>query len=158
MYVIDDFLPFYTKVMERLILFRFFTNEESEQIYRAGDRWKGTRTGNLVEHMPGLTGYIQASLQIKLRYMHIHRHNAMPDVQGQLHTDGDFRTAGVIYLQGGPGCGTEVDGKLVEYRTNRLVTYNAQLEHRPQGFTHPRMVVTFFSRDPLPDNLDISGR
>lgn len=155
MYIVDDFLPYFEETIKREHLFQFYALEDSNKLFNKNERWRGTRTGNIVMHTPGLTNYIEAKLQISLKNLHFHKHDAMPDVTPRLHRDGDFKTAGVIYLRGGPGCGTEVEERVAEFKENRLVTYSAQLMHRPQGFTHPRMVITFFSLDVLPKNLPL---
>jgi len=154
MIVIDDFLPFYAGFLQRARTFQYYSAEEINKLKNQNFKWSGKRTLPLGQAAPLLNSFIENRLGIRLERLFLHKHEALPEVQGVLHVDGDFRTAGVIYLQGADGCGTIVDGKTVSFRENRLIVYDAQLLHAPEGFSADRLVITFFSHDPLPAELN----
>lgn len=153
MFVIDNFLPFYDDVLIRSKLHKYVNAVEYRALTATQDLFRGERTVNLVNIAGRLQQYIENSLHIRLSLLFIHRHPPLPGITGRMHRDEGFQTAGVIYLKGGPGCGTVVEDKLVDFKENRLITYDAKKLHAPEGFTTDRLVITFFSYDTLPETL-----
>ncbi|WP_039018667.1 hypothetical protein [Halocynthiibacter namhaensis] len=147
---VDNFLPFYDAIMTRSKHFAYFTDAQEHEMDGPSFQFRGVRTTNLVPMMNVLRHHLEVQLRINLANMYFHKHTPMPDVMPRLHRDGGFQTAGVIYLTGGPGCGTFVDEQLVEFKENRLTCYSSQTLHRPEGFPMDRMVLTFFSYDEPP--------
>ena len=154
MIVVDNFLPFYDRILERSTQFPYFTCDEENEKDGTAYFWRGTRTPDVINEMPILRKFMENQLGIKLDTFSFHKHEPLPDFMPVLHRDGDYRSAGVIYLKGGPGCGTIVDNTVVDFKENRLVSYDGQLLHRPQGFLTDRLILTFFSRERLPDHLN----
>ncbi|WP_039018666.1 hypothetical protein [Halocynthiibacter namhaensis] len=154
MIVVDNFLPFFDQILERSTQFPYFTCDEENKRDGTTYSWRGQRTPDVIDDMPVLRQYMEETLCIKLDVFSFHKHEPLPDFMPVLHQDGDYKSAGVIYLKGGPGCGTIVDNTVVDFKENRLVTYDGQLLHRPQGFMTDRLILTFFSHESLPDHLN----
>ena len=74
--------------------------------------------------------------------LYFHWHDADPEWTPKIHADPAM--SGVIYLIGGEGCGTEIDGVVEEFEVGKLVMYDGRTPHRPQGFPVDRLVITFF--------------
>lgn len=62
------------------------------------------------------------------------------------HIDARFDFSGVLYLDhGAEGLGTTVGDQYVEWKPNRLVTFDAHTMHNPHMGGTNRIVLTFFS-------------
>lgn len=149
MVIIDDFFTPFSDLLTFANAQDFYAVEDANRKFGQTHRWKGRRSANLFGRAEPLQTAIEAALNVPLHLLYVHKHPAAPEDEGNWHRD-NSTTAGVIYLEGGPGCGTEVGDKLIEFRPNRLISYDGSILHRPQGFTHDRMVITFFSRRSLP--------
>lgn len=152
MIVIDDIHSSLPELLEFADQQKYYTFQEAN--YRSGrkDRYRGLRTLNLCGKFWPLQTSIERALNISLACLFFHKHDAQPGEKGFAHQD-TYTTAGVVYLRGGPGCGTVIESQTVEFKTNRLVSYAGSILHNPQGFEHDRLVVTFFSNDVLPAEL-----
>ena len=138
MIIIEDFVKHLDEVLEFADSLPYYTCEE---VPHAG-RFKGLRTLNVAD-MSELTEDIYDAIGRRPMSLYFHKHDGDPDWEPIVHRD-QYDHAGVIYLRGGKGCGTEVDGVVHEYKTGKLIQYNGNDLHRPEGFPIDRLVVTFF--------------
>ena len=107
--------------------------------------FKGLRTPNLVELLPEIVDKINIDTGSKPDKLYLHKHKDLKDFKPIPHVDKCTRS-GVIHLKGGRGCGTIVEDKLHEYEFNKLIMYDANLLHQPEGFPEDRLVMTFFCK------------
>jgi len=147
--IIDDFFTPFSDLLTFAHDQDFYEVEEANRKFGQTHRWKGRRSANLCGQATVVQTAIEKALHLPILMLFVHKHPAAPEEEGHWHRDNSV-TAGVIYLEGGAGCGTEVGESLIEFRPNRLISYDGKILHRPQGFTHDRMVITFFSRRALP--------
>jgi len=107
--------------------------------------FKGLRTPNLVELFPEIVNKINVETGSKPERLYLHKHENLKDFKPIPHVDKSIKS-GVIYLKGSQGCGTIVEDKLQEYEFNKLIMYDANLLHQPEGFPEDRLVMTFFCK------------
>ena len=112
-----------------------------------GTRFAGRRTQNVIGQFPRINQQLSETFRdVEWLKIQCHKHTGNPDrVLTHMHKD-EFHYAGVIYLRGGQGCGTVVGDNVIGFKQNRLVFYDAQIPHRPQGFPVDRMTISFFGR------------
>ena len=108
-------------------------------------RFKGLRSENLCDIFPEIIEKIKEETDYEPEQLYLHKHENLKDFEPVPHTD-ESTTSGVIYLKGGKGCGTIVENRLQEYEFNKLIMYDADLLHQPEGFPEDRLVMTFFCK------------
>ena len=140
MIVIRDFLDNVDEVLDFAE-----TTPYHDYTYFTGVVFKGLRTPNLVELLPEIVDKINVETGSKPERLYLHKHENLKDFKPIPHVDKSIKS-GVIYLKGGQGCGTIVEDKLQEYEFNKLIMYDANLLHQPEGFPEDRLVMTFFCK------------
>ena len=108
-------------------------------------RFTGFRSLNLCDIFPEIVEKIKEETDYEPEQLYLHKHENLKDFKPVPHTD-ESTTSGVIYLKGSKGCGTIVENRLQEYEFNKLIMYDADLLHQPEGFPEDRLVMTFFCK------------
>lgn len=106
-------------------------------------RFMGERSQNIVNMCWELRENISKKTGKTPRGIFFHKHKNLIGFHTRPHTDAT-KYAGVIYLRGEQGCGTIVGNKLYTYEHNKLICYQGDIPHRPEGFPCDRLVITFF--------------
>ena len=111
--------------------------------YFIGVRFAGLRSDNVIELCPDIKEKIHKETGYEPKLIYFHKHENLEHFKPIPHVD-KVKHAGVIYLRGGFGCGTIVDNELHIYGRNKLICYEADRLHQPEGFSEDRLVITFF--------------
>lgn len=161
---IDNFLSpeEYSEVQELSNSIHFHSAEEYADKY--GDskhpdpminfNWKAwkecRRSDNLIDYLGHVTDKINSIFECKVSRLEFFQHpleNFPEYVESPpQHIDARFQFSGVLYLDhGGVGLGTTVGDQYIEWKPNRLVTFDALTPHNPHMGGIDRKVLTFFS-------------
>jgi len=108
-------------------------------------RFTGFRSLNLCDIFPEIIEKIKEETDYEPEQLYLHKHENLQDFKPVPHKD-ICSQSGVIYLKGGKGCGTIVENRLQEYEFNKLIMYDADLLHQPEGYPEDRLVMTFFCK------------
>lgn len=136
--VIDNFLDNYNEIVEYSSLLEYYDCSHHDGIFL------GLRSMSQTSNLPVLVDKLNSIIDGKLESIFFHKHKQM-NFKPKPHTDSiNIEWAGVIHLIGEAGCGTVVNNELYDFKKNRLILYNSDIPHHPEGFTADRLVITFF--------------
>jgi len=113
--------------------------------------WEGCRRSpNMISYLDHIVDKINNTFDVEVSRLEYFQHplTNFPTYEpspGQ-HIDGRFHFSGVLYLDTGCiGLGTTVDDQYIEWKPNRLLTFDAHTPHNPHIGGTERKVLTFFS-------------
>ena len=161
---IDNFLSpeEYSEVQELCDSIHFHSAEEYADKYgdskdpdpKINFNWRGwqncKRSDNLVEYLDNITEKINDAFDCRVSRLEFFNHPLENFPEYELsppqHIDARFDFSGVLYLDHGDiGLGTTVGYQYVDWKPNRLITFDAYTPHNPHFGRIDRKVLTFFS-------------
>lgn len=136
--VIHDFLDNLDEVLELADSVPYY-----DYTHHRPSVFKGVRSLNIINLCEDLKDKIAEATGQTPKLIFFHKHENLEHFQPIPHTD-KVSYAGVIYLRGDSGCGTIVNNDLYTYECNKLIAYDGNIPHQPEGFPCDRLVITFF--------------
>lgn len=108
------------------------------------------RSDNLVGYLDNITEKINDAFDCRVSRLEFFNHPLENFPEYELsppqHIDARFDFSGVLYLDHGDiGLGTTVGHQYVDWKPNRLITFDAHTPHNPHFGGIDRKVLTFFS-------------
>ena len=160
----DNFLTpeEYSEVQELCDSIHFHSAEEYADKYgdstspdpKINFNWRGwhncKRSDNLVDYLDNVTEKINDTFDCEVSRLEFFQHplENFPEYEESppQHIDARFEFSGVFYLDNGDiGLGTTVGDQYVQWKPNRLITFDAYTPHNPQFGGIDRKVLTFFA-------------
>ena len=113
--------------------------------------WQGCRrSANLVDYLGHISSKINDLFDVRVSRLEYFQHPLenfpVYEPNPRQHIDARYHFSGVLYLDtGAVGLGTAVGDQYVEWKPNRLLTFDALTYHNPHIGGTERKVLTFFS-------------
>jgi hypothetical protein len=127
------------------------SNSKNPMMNFAWNGWIGCRrSANLIDYLEHISTKINDLFDVRVSRLEFFQHPLenfpIYDPDPPKHIDARYDFSGVLYLDTGAiGMGTTIGDQYVEWKPNRLVTFDALTYHCPHFGGQERKLLTFFS-------------